>query len=98
MREVAIVGAYEYPLRVAPGVSDIQIQVESIKGALDDAGLSWQDVDALYDPAHGAGGGGLGMAAYLGISPSIIDTTQVGGRAYFARIARFLEEVARSGD
>ena len=56
-REVAIVGAYEYPLRVAPGVADIQIQVESIKGALDDAGLSWQDIDALYDPAHGAGGG-----------------------------------------
>jgi acetyl-CoA C-acetyltransferase len=78
-RDVAIVGAYEYPLRVAPGVSDIQIQAASIKGALDDAGLKWSDVDALYDPAHGAGGGGLGMAAYLGIKPTVVDTTQVGG-------------------
>ena len=93
-REAAIVGAYEYPLRVAPGVSDIQIQVESIKGALDDAGLSWQDVDALYDPAHGAGGGGLGMAAYLGISPTIIDTTQVGGASSEFMVAHAARDIA----
>ena len=93
-REAAIVGAYEYPLRVAPGVSDIQIQVESIKGALDDAGLSWQDVDALYDPAHGAGGGGLGMAAYLGISPTITDTTQVGGASSEFMVAHAARDIA----
>ena len=93
-REVAIVGAYEYPLRVAPGVSDIQIQVESIKGALDDAGLSWQDVDALYDPAHGAGGGGLGMSAYLGISPAVIDTTQVGGSSSEFMVAHAARDIA----
>ena len=37
-RQAAIVGVHEYPLRVAPGVSAIQIQTESIKAALDDAG------------------------------------------------------------
>ena len=93
-REVAIVGAYEYPLRVAPGVSDIQIQAASIKGALDDAGLSWKDVDAIYDPAHGAGGGGLGMAAYLGMSPTVIDTTQVGGSSSEFMVAHAARDIA----
>lgn len=93
-REVAIVGAYEYPLRVAPGVSDIQIQAASIKGALDDAGLSWQDVDAIYDPAHAAGGGGLGMAAYLGLSPTVIDTTQVGGSSSEFMVAHAARDIA----
>ena len=93
-REVAIVGAYEYPLRVAPGVSDIQIQAASIQGALADAGLSWKDVDAIYDPAHGAGGGGLGMAAYLGLSPTVIDTTQVGGSSSEFMVAHAARDIA----
>ncbi len=93
-REVAIVGAYEFPLRVAPGVSDIQIQALSIKGALDDAGLSWSDVDALYDPAHGAGGGGLGMAAYLGMRPTVVDTTQVGGSSSEFMVAHAMRAIA----
>ena len=34
-RTAAIVGIHEYPLRVAPGVSAMQIKVASIKAALD---------------------------------------------------------------
>ena len=40
-RIAAIAGIHEYPLRVAPGVSSMQIKAESMKQALDDAGLSW---------------------------------------------------------
>ena len=92
-RQAAIVGIHEYPLRVAPGVSAIQIQTESIKAALDDAGLSWGDVDAIYDTGGGEGGGGLGMAAYLGISPTVIDTTQVGGASYEFHAAHALRDI-----
>ena len=38
-RETAIAGIHEYPLRVAPGRSAMQIKIESIRAALDDAGL-----------------------------------------------------------
>ena len=38
-RKAAIVGIREYPLRVAPGVSAMEIKVESIRRALEDAGL-----------------------------------------------------------
>ena len=48
-RKAAIVGIHEYPLRVARGVSAMQIKTDSIRAALADAGLKWSDVDGLYD-------------------------------------------------
>ena len=78
-RTAAIVGVYEYPLRVAPGISAMEVKIESIAQALADAGLEWGDVDGLYDAGDGEAGGGLQLAAYLGINSTVIDTTQVGG-------------------
>ena len=40
-RDAAIVGIHEYPLRVAPGVSSLQIKAASAAAALADAGLRW---------------------------------------------------------
>ena len=48
-RKAAVAGIYEYPLRVAPGVAAMEIKAESARKALEDAGLSWSDVDGLYD-------------------------------------------------
>jgi acetyl-CoA C-acetyltransferase len=72
----------------------MQIKVESIKAALDDAGLEWGDVDAIYDTNEGEGGGGLGMAAYLGLSPTVIDTTAVGGSSYEFQAAHAFRDIA----
>ncbi len=93
-RDAAIVGIHEYPLRVAPGRSAMQIKVESIKAALDDAGLKWSDIDAVYDTNDGEGGGGLGMAPYLGLKPTVIDTTQVGGSSYEFQTAHALRDIS----
>ena len=93
-REAAIVGIHEYPLRVAPDVTAMQIKIESIRRALEDAGLSWQDVDAIYDTDDGEGGGGLGMASFMGVHPTVIDTTQVGGSSYEFQAAHALSAIA----
>lgn len=93
-RTAAIVGIKEYPLRLAPGVDAMQIKAESIKAALDDAGLAWADIDGLYDANDGAGGGGLGLAAYLGIRPRVIDTTMVGGSSYEFQAAHAMRDIA----
>jgi len=93
-RKAAIAGIYEYPLRVAPGVSAMQIKAESARRALEDAGLAWSDVDALYDAGDGEGGGGLGLAAYLGINPTVIDTTQVGGSSYEFHAGHAMRDIA----
>ena len=93
-REAAIVGIHEWPKRVDRGVSALQIKSRSISRALDDAGLSWSDVDGLYDAGEGAGGGGLGLAAYLGIKPRVIDTTMVGGSSYEFHAAHAMRDIA----
>jgi acetyl-CoA C-acetyltransferase len=93
-RRAAIVGIHEYPLRLAPGVSAMEIKVESIKRALEDAGLAWKDVDGVYDAGDGEAGGGLQLSAYLGLKPSVIDTTQVGGSSYEFQAAHALRDIA----
>lgn len=82
-KEAAIVGIHEYPLRVVgPGTSALQIKAASAAKALEDAGLSWKDVDAVYDTGTHQGIGGLGISEYLGLNPRLIDTTAVGGTSY----------------
>jgi acetyl-CoA C-acetyltransferase len=77
-RDAAIVGMHEYPKRVVgPGISAFMIKAASAKAALDDAGLSWQDVDGLFDPD-----GGTNVAEYFGIRPKVVDTTSVGGSSF----------------
>ena len=93
-RTAAIVGIHEYPLRVARGVSAMEIKASSIRKALDDAGLKWSDIDAIYDANDGEGGGGLGLSAYLGIHPRVIDTTAVGGSSYEFQTAHARRDIA----
>ncbi len=93
-RHAAIVGVHEWPNRVDKNVSAMQIKARSIARALEDAGLNWGDVDGLYDAGDGAGGGGLGLAAYLGIKPQVIDTTAVGGTSYEFHAAHAMRDIA----
>ena len=82
-REAAVVGIHEYPLRVVgPGVGALQIKAASAARALEDAGLSWSDVDAVYDTGSHQSVGGLGISEYFGIKPKLIDNTSVGGTSY----------------
>jgi acetyl-CoA C-acetyltransferase len=95
----AIAGIYEYPDRVIPGKSVLQIKAECAARALADAGLAWQDVDALYDtmeagtsadPAHLSG---LHISEYLGLRPRVIDTTAVGGSSYELQAAHAVRDI-----
>jgi len=82
-RSAAIVGVYEYPLRVAgSGTSALQIKAASAAKALEDAGLEWKDVDAVYDTGSDQGIGGLGISEYFGFKPNVIDNTSVGGTSF----------------
>ena len=65
-RVAAFAGIYEWPKRVDESVSAMQIKAQSIKAALDDAGLNWSDIDGLYDAGDGEGGGGLGLGPTSG--------------------------------
>lgn len=94
-RQAAIVGIYEYPLRkVEPGTTALHIKAESAKKALDDAGLKWGDVDAIYDASDGGGMAGLQLAEYFGFYPNVIDTTAVGGSSYEFQAAHAMRDIA----
>ena len=69
-RDAAIVGVHEYPSRKVDGkVSSMQIKAASAARALADAGLTWKDVDAIYDAGEGGGGmSGLTITGYTASS------------------------------
>ena len=95
-RDAAIVGIHEYPSRDVEGaVGPLQIKASSAASALQDAGLSWGDVDAIYDAGDGGGMAGLNIAEYFGLKPRVIDTTGVGGSSYEYHAAHAKRDIAQ---
>jgi acetyl-CoA C-acetyltransferase len=75
----AIVGAYEHPTRYSPDKSEWQLMAEASRGAIEDAGLTKDHIDAFFTAATRSEGGHLGTCAgimaadYLGLNPKFID-------------------------
>jgi acetyl-CoA C-acetyltransferase len=94
-RDAAIVGIHEYPSRDVEGtVSPLQIKAECAARALQDAGLNWSDVDAIYDAGDGGVMSGLTIAEYFGLKPNVINTTNVGGSSYQYHAAHAKRDIA----
>ncbi len=93
-RDAAIVGIHEYPSRDVEGeVTPLDIKADSAARALEDAGLTFADVDAIYDAGEG-GVNGLTISEYFGIKPTVIDTTMVGGSSYEYHAAHAKRDIA----
>jgi acetyl-CoA C-acetyltransferase len=90
----AIGGSYEFPGRTAGGLSKLQIKAECASRALADAGLSWSDVDAVYDASEAGPMLGLTIAEYFGVTPRVVDTTAVGGSSYEFQAAHAARDIA----
>ncbi len=85
---VAVAGVYEHPTRWAPEKTEFQIMAESAKGALDDAGLTIGDVDALFAASMTMGAMGIvDLAEYLDLKPTYLDGTNIGGSSFVAHVA-----------
>jgi len=81
-----IAGAWEHPLRLAPDHSTPQLHAECARGALNDAGLSLADVDGYFCAGDAPGFGGMSMCDYMGINPSYLDSSEIGGASYIAHV------------
>ena len=68
-RAACIAGIYEHPTRHAPDKSLAQLHAEVAKGALEDAGLSKDDVDGYFCAGDAPGMGPISMVDYLGLNP-----------------------------
>ena len=88
-----IAGAFEHPTRKAENKSVAALHAECAKGALEDAGLSFEDVDG-YFCAGDAPGGVLSMVDYLGINVRHVDGTDTGGSSYIAHVSHAAQAIA----
>src|SRR5579871_4440883 len=87
-RKTAVVGVYEHPTRFAPDKSMFQIMAESIRGALDDCGLTIKDVDGILSAGIGMSPMGIiGLCDYLNLTPNFMDGTNIGGASFVAHVA-----------
>ncbi|MXV87544.1 MAG: thiolase domain-containing protein [Acidimicrobiales bacterium] len=89
-----IAGVYEHPGRELPDRTLPQIHAEVAAGALADAGLSLDDVDAYYSAGDAPGFGALSMAEYLGLDLTYIDDTETGGSAYLVHVQHAAAAIA----
>ena len=86
-----IVGVAESnKLGKVPEKSPLVHHSEAAINALDDAGLQFADVDALFT----AGWSTLDVAEYLGIHPRYTDSTSVGGSSFVIHVAHALAAIA----
>jgi acetyl-CoA acetyltransferase len=83
-RDIAIVGVAESDeMGTVPHKSSLQHHAEAAYNALEDAGLSKNDVNGLMT----AGFSTLATAEYLGIQPGFTDNTSVGGSSFVIHVA-----------
>src|SRR2546422_10105303 len=89
-----IAGIFEHPTRKADNLSLAQIHAEVAKGALEDAGLTKDDVDGYFCAGDAPGLGPLSMLDYLGLRVRHVDTTETGGSSYVIHVAHAAQAIA----
>lgn len=94
-RQPVIVSVADIPLengKVTRGENVLELQARAAKAALEEAGLTFKDVDGLLTAGSwGIPGPGnmmtLTVSEYLGIQPEFMDGTQIGGSSFEAHVA-----------
>jgi acetyl-CoA C-acetyltransferase len=89
-----IVGAFEHPTRKAPDKSVAQLHAEVANGALEDAGLTKNDIDGYFCAGDAPGMGPLSMVDYLNLKVRHLDSTDTGGSSYILHVAHAAEAIA----
>lgn len=90
-----VMGAFEHPTRDAPDKTTAQLHAESARGALLDAGLTFEDVDGYFCAGDAPGFGGLSMIDYMGLrNVRHVDSTEIGGSSYIAHVGHAAQAIA----
>src|SRR5476651_1986295 len=90
-----IAGVFEHPTREAIGYTTPQLHAECAKGALEDAGLSKDDIDGYFCAGDAPGFGAMSMADYMGLrNLRHMDSTETGGSSYILHVGHAAEAIA----
>ncbi len=82
----AIVGAATFGCGETPGYSDMELLATAARQAVADAGLTMRDIDGLCTASGGATMWAMPVIEYLGLRPSYIDSTMIGGSSFIAHL------------
>jgi acetyl-CoA C-acetyltransferase len=90
-----VMGAFEHPTREAIGISTPQLHMQCARGALEDAGLTKDDIDGYFCAGDAPGFGAMSMADYLGLRKlRHMDSTETGGSSYILHVGHAAEAIA----
>src|SRR6266404_2263066 len=92
--QALIAGVHEFPERKT-AKSMLEIQALSARAALEDAGLSKNDVDGYFTVAANPGIGPLPIVDYLNLNPKYIDGTTIGGSSFVAHVNHAAAAIAQ---
>jgi acetyl-CoA acetyltransferase len=82
-RSAAVVGVAEFGCGRSPGESVLTLQAKAAQRALADAGLAFSDIDGLFVSGYPyAERPAVLLSEYLGIHPTWVDSTNVGGGGF----------------
>jgi acetyl-CoA acetyltransferase len=90
----AIVGAATYGCGEAPGHTDMELLAHSARRAVADAGLTMRDIDGLCTASGAATMWAMPVVEYLGIRPSYLDSTMIGGSSFIAHLLPAMHALA----
>lgn len=82
----AIVGAATFGCGESPGYTDMELLANAARAAVADAGLTMQDIDGLCTASASATMWTMPVVEYLGIRPTYIDGTMIGGSSFIAHL------------
>jgi acetyl-CoA C-acetyltransferase len=92
--KACIVGVCEHPTRKADNKSLAQLHAEVARGALEDAGLTKDDVDGYFCAGDAPGMGPLSMADYMNLRLRHVDSTDTGGSSYLVHVSHAAQAIA----
>jgi acetyl-CoA acetyltransferase len=90
----AIAGVATYGCGEAPGHTDMELLAEAARHAVADAGLAMKDIDGLCTASASATMWAMPVIEYLGLRPSYIDSTMLGGSSFIAHLLPAMQALA----
>ena len=90
----AIAGVATYGCGESPGHTDMELLAEAARRAVADAGLAMKDIDGLCTASASATMWAMPVIEYLGLRPTYIDSTMLGGSSFIAHLLPAMQALA----
>jgi len=90
----AIAGVATYGCGESPGHTDMELLAEAARRAVADAGLTMKDIDGLCTASASATMWAMPVIEYLGLRPTYIDSTMLGGSSFIAHLLPAMQALA----